>query len=102
VDHHTTIHQLGPLRRAAGAGLSPPLELPALSRRTLMILQPARSPDLCHHQLAQPSTTHQGIAQRVPGDERDSHRATVTDVDIQQIRRKPVLHGLINEYAHAA
>jgi hypothetical protein len=26
----------------------------------------------------------------------------VTDVDTQQIRRKPVLNGLINEYMHAA
>ena len=25
-----------------------------------------------------------------------------TDVDIRQIRRKPVLNGLINEYVHAA
>ena len=52
-----------------------------------------------HYNTARP---HQGIAQLVPGDERDSHRATVTDVDIQKIRRKPVLNGLINEYAHAA
>jgi putative transposase len=35
-------------------------------------------------------------------DERDVPRATVTDVDTQQIRRKPVLNGLINEYMHAA
>jgi hypothetical protein len=26
----------------------------------------------------------------------------VTDADTQQIRRKPVLGGLINEYTHAA
>jgi len=26
----------------------------------------------------------------------------LTDVDTQQIRRKPVLGGLINEYTHAA
>jgi putative transposase len=45
---------------------------------------------------------HQGIAQRVPDDERDTHPATVTDVDTRQIRRKPVLNGLINEYVHAA
>jgi putative transposase len=29
-------------------------------------------------------------------------RATVTDIDTQQIRRKPVVGGLINEYTHAA
>ena len=46
-----------------------------------------------HYNTARP---HQGIAQRVPDDERDAHRATLTDVDIQQIRRKPVLNGLIN------
>jgi putative transposase len=45
---------------------------------------------------------HQGIAQRVPADERDAHPATVTDIDTRQIRRKPVLNGLINEYVRAA
>jgi hypothetical protein len=38
----------------------------------------------------------------VPADERDSPRAMVTDVDRQQIRRRPVLKGLINEYTDAA
>ena len=46
---------------------------------------------------------HQGIAQRVPDNDRAPARATVTtEVDAQQIRRKPVLSGLINEYMHAA
>jgi len=52
-----------------------------------------------HYNTARP---HQGIAQRVPGAERDAPHATVTDVHTQQIRRKPVLGGLINEYTHAA
>ena len=52
-----------------------------------------------HYNTARP---HQGIAQRVPDDERGTRRATVTDVDERQIRRKPVLNGLINEYARAA
>src|ERR1022692_3167396 len=52
-----------------------------------------------HYNTARP---HQGIAQRVPADERDAHPATVIDVDTRQIRRKPVLDGLINEYVHAA
>jgi len=52
-----------------------------------------------HYNTARP---HQGIAQRVPDDERDGPRAIVTDIDTQQIRRKPVLNGLINEYTHAA
>ena len=52
-----------------------------------------------HYSTARP---HQGIAQRVPADERDPHRATPTDVDMCQIRRKPVLAGLINEYTHVA
>jgi hypothetical protein len=43
----------------------------------------------------------QGIAQRVP-DELDAPRATVTDVERRQSRRKPVLGGLINKYTHAA
>jgi hypothetical protein len=29
-------------------------------------------------------------------------RAAVTGIDIRQIRRKPVLGGLINEYTYAA
>ena len=52
-----------------------------------------------HYNTARP---HQGIAQHVPADEPDAHHATVTDVGTRQIRRKPVLDGLINEYAHAA
>jgi putative transposase len=52
-----------------------------------------------HYNTARP---HQGIAQRVPDGEHDAPRATVTDIDTQQIRRKPVLGGLINEYTHAA
>jgi putative transposase len=45
---------------------------------------------------------HQSIAQHLPDDEPDAPRATVTDVSAQQIRRKPVLGGLINEYTRAA
>ena len=52
-----------------------------------------------HYNTARP---HQGIAQRVPHDEPDASRASVTDVERRQIRRKPVLGGLINEYTHAA
>jgi putative transposase len=52
-----------------------------------------------HHNTARP---HQGIAQHVPDDEPGDPRATVTDFGTQQIRRKPVLGGLINEYTRAA
>jgi transposase InsO family protein len=52
-----------------------------------------------HYNTARP---HQGIAQRVPDGEPDAPRGTVTDVDTRQIRRKPVLRGLINKYTHAA
>ena len=52
-----------------------------------------------HYNTARP---HQGIAQHVPDDEPDAPRTTVTGIDTQQIRRKPVLGGLINEYTHAA
>ena len=45
---------------------------------------------------------HQGISQRIPDDEPDAPRATVTHVNSQRIRRKPVLGGLINEYTPAA
>ena len=51
-----------------------------------------------HYNTARP---HQGIAQRVPADERDAHPATATDIDTRRIRRKPVLNGLINEYVRA-
>ena len=52
-----------------------------------------------HYNMARP---HQGIAQHVPDDEPDASRATMTDIDVQQIRRKPFLGGLINEYTRAA
>jgi hypothetical protein len=42
----------------------------------------------------------QGGAQRVPDD--NMKLTIVTDVDTQQMRRKPVVNGLISEYAHAA
>ena len=45
---------------------------------------------------------HLGISQRVPDDEPDAPRATMTNLDSERIRRKPVLGGLINEYTHAA
>ena len=52
-----------------------------------------------HYNTARP---HQGIAQRVPGDEHEGGHLTVTDLDSEPIHRKPVLGGLINEYTHAA
>ena len=52
-----------------------------------------------HYNTARP---HQGIAQHVLADECATHPTTVTDVEARQIRRKPVLNGLINEYAPAA
>jgi putative transposase len=52
-----------------------------------------------HHNTARP---HQGIPQRIPDDESHAPRATVTDIDTRQIRRKPVPGGLINEYTYAA
>ena len=52
-----------------------------------------------HYNTARP---HQGIAQHVPDGKPDAVRTTVINVGRQQIRRKPVLGGLINEYAHAA
>ena len=52
-----------------------------------------------HYNMARP---HQGISQRVSGDERDAPHATMIDGDSERIGRKPVLGGLINEYTHAA
>jgi len=52
-----------------------------------------------HYNTARP---HQGIAQQVPGYEREAPGVTAASLDIQRIRRKPVLNGLINEYSRAA
>ncbi len=52
-----------------------------------------------HYNTARP---HQGIAQRVPDGRHDRGHLTVADLDPGRILRKPVLGGLINEYAHAA
>ena len=51
-----------------------------------------------HYNTARP---HQGIEQRVPGTE-SGPCVTAADLDTLQVRRKPVLSGLINEYERAA
>ena len=51
-----------------------------------------------HYNSARP---HQGIGQRIP-DYDSAPRVTATDPGTCQIRRKPVLDGLINEYERAA
>ena len=51
-----------------------------------------------HYNTARP---HQGIGQRVP-DPDPAPRVTAADPGTCQIRRKPVLDGLINEYTRAA
>jgi hypothetical protein len=45
---------------------------------------------------------HQGIAQRVPDGKHDGVHLTATDLDRGRILLRPVLGGLINEYARAA
>ena len=52
-----------------------------------------------HYNSARP---HQGIGQRVPDAEYHPPCITVGDFHAHQIRRKPVLSGLINEYMRAA
>jgi len=52
-----------------------------------------------HYNAARP---HQGIAQRVPDAGCAAPPSAMIDPDIERIRRKPVLSGLINEYMHAA
>jgi transposase InsO family protein len=52
-----------------------------------------------HYNTARP---HQGIAQRVPDGKHDSGHLTVAGLDRERILRRPVLGGLINEYARAA
>jgi transposase InsO family protein len=51
-----------------------------------------------HYHTARP---HQGLGQRVPDDD-ISPRVTAANSGPWQIRRKPVLSGLINEYERAA
>jgi putative transposase len=51
-----------------------------------------------HHNTARP---HQGIGQRVP-DPGPAPSVTAADPGTWQIRRKPVLSSLINEYEQAA
>jgi putative transposase len=50
-----------------------------------------------HYNTARP---HQGIGQRMPGNDPDP-RVIATGPGTWQIRRQPVLSGLINEYEHA-
>ena len=45
---------------------------------------------------------HQGIAQRIPGGDREAPGVTAVNLDGQRIRRKSILNGLINEYSRAA
>jgi len=45
---------------------------------------------------------HQGTGQRTPDSDYHPPRVTAGDFRIRQIRRKPVLSGLINEYVRAA
>ena len=52
-----------------------------------------------HYNSARP---HQGIGQRVPDAEHHPPCITAGDFHAHQIRRKPVLSGLINEYMRAA
>jgi putative transposase len=52
-----------------------------------------------HYNTARP---HQGIGQRIPDSAHHPPRVITGDFRIRQIRRKPVLSGLINEYMHAA
>jgi hypothetical protein len=52
-----------------------------------------------HYNTARP---HQGIAQRIPGCDREAPGVTAVDLGVQRIRRRPVVNGLINEYSRAA
>jgi putative transposase len=62
-------------------------------------LRPVLAEYQVHYNMARP---HQGIAQRVPDSEHDGGHLSVADLDREWILRKPVLGGLINEYARVA
>ena len=49
-----------------------------------------------------PARPYQGIAQRVPGYGCEAPGVTAVNLDVQRIRRKSILNGLINEYSRAA
>jgi hypothetical protein len=57
---------------------------------------------LAEYQAHYTARPHQGIPSTSPAIQPTAPRAPVTDVGTQQIRRKPVLDGLINEYTRAA
>ena len=71
---------------------------PRADRRGTPARRPGRIPAALQHGPAAPG--HRPA--RAPDDERAAPRAAVTDVGTQQIRRKPILNGLINEYTRAA
>jgi hypothetical protein len=52
-----------------------------------------------HYNTARP---HQGIGQRIPDAEHHSRRVAAARPETWQIRRKPILSGLINEYERTA
>jgi putative transposase len=52
-----------------------------------------------HYNMARP---HQGIGQRVPNAAHHPPCLTAGDFYARQVRRKPVLGGLIDEYVRAA
>jgi putative transposase len=81
---------LGTLRREL---LNRMLILSEAHLRTVLIEYQA------HYATARP---HQGIAQRVPSYECEAPGVTAGNPDVQRIRRKPILNGLINEYNRAA
>ena len=57
---------------------------------------------LTEHQKPRHRRPHQGIGQRVPDAEHQPPCITAGHFHARQIRRKPVLSGLINEYIRAA
>ena len=86
----------------AGSQLSSALARRELLDRMLILGERHLRAVLAEYQAHYTVRPHQGIAQRVPDNEPDAPHATVTGINTQQIRRKPVLGGLINEYTRAA
>jgi putative transposase len=71
--------------------------------RMLILSEPHLRAVLIEYQ-AHYSTTrpHQGIAQQVPRYECEAPGVKAVNLDVQRIRRKSILNGLINEYSRAA
>lgn len=82
-----------------GVTANPTAEWTVQQARNLALTLGERFEYQAHYNTARP---HQGITQRVPGYGCGAPGVTAVNLDVQRIRRKSILNGLINEYSRAA